>query len=633
MDNAIQAFTKGVHNLLDDTLIPQDAASDAKNWITQDGRIKLSSGKYRIGTEGAAGAVYGQIFGYKVDGTKVHWRKIGTKIQYYDGSAWTDIVTGLTDGADYTFSNYSSLAGTFTFAFGPDGIYKFHNANPGSYISLYDSAINFKGYAFIDRGRTILWGRSEDKTGLYGSKIDRQNSTVYTSVSAETIGSGDGVTLSFSGTLAFKGGGATRNCFGVSVAVTGGETFTDNYKGTLTGSAGGTGTINYITGAWTLTFTVAPANSANNIKATYQWEDSNTAGVTDFRKSGTRVAGEGFQFPQDEGGDAIQTILIGQDGAYYSLKKQSAYRLEIDPDDTNATNLVYRRDIGVPCMRAAVSTSKGIVFINTANAEKPELTILQRNPLGDNIEPVVLFPHFRFANYSYADASLTTWERYIVIACRTADATANDRVLLADITEKTVDITAYHARTFAQDSGSLYCGSSVSQTVYQLYSGYDDDGLTIENFWTSKGENFKSNRLKKYRKQRFSGRIDPDQYAEVYIDYDDAGFQLVGTIRGDGTYVDNTTPQEIGALMVGESQVGGNVSATVFPFQIEFKLKVPKFQKRNIKIVAKGIGYLDFDGMTDHDIFTFENKLPKRFRQKQNVSLDGQSTDQANPSF
>lgn len=633
MDNEIQAFTKGVHNLLEDHLIPKDAASDSKNWYTQDGRIKLVPGRYRIGAEGASGALYGHIFGYKVDGTKVHWRKIGAKIQYFDGSAWQDVVTGLTAGADYTFTNYSSLAGSFTFAFGIDGIYKFHNANPGSYISLYDSAKNFKGHAFIDRGRTILWGRAEDRTGLYGSKIDRQNSTVYTTVTDENIGSGDGIDLTFNGTLAFKGGGATRNCFGVRVAVTGGETFTDDYKGNLTGSAGGTGTINYITGAWTLTFTVAPANASNNIKATYQWEDSNAAGVTDFTKSGTRLAGEGFQFPQDEGGDAIQTILIGQDGAYYSLKRQSAYRLEIDPDDTNATNLVYRRDIGVPSLRGAVSTSKGIVFINTANAEKPELTILQRNPLGDNVEPIVLFPHFRFSDYSYADATIETWERYVVIACRTPDATANDRILLCDLTAGTVDITAYHARTFAKDGATLYCGSSVSESTYQLYNGYDDDGFPIDNYWISKGETFKTSRLKKYRKQRFSGRIDPDQSAEIYIDYDDAGFQLVGTIRGDGTYVDNTTPQEIGAQMIGESQVGGLVSATVFPFQVEFKLKIPKFQKRKVKIVAKGIGYLDFDTLTDHDVFTFENKLPKRFRVKQNVSLDGQSTDVPSPSF
>ena len=130
--------------------------------------------------------------------------------------------------------------------------------------------------------------------------------------------------------LAFKSGGATRNCFGVVITV-GTETFTDDYNGALVGSAGGTGTINYITGAYTVS--VAGAGTA-----TYQWENSNVKGITDYTKSATRIAGEGFILRQDVGGDAIQTVLIGQDGAYYSLKKNSCYRLELDLEDINPRN-------------------------------------------------------------------------------------------------------------------------------------------------------------------------------------------------------------------------------------------------------------------------------------------------------
>jgi hypothetical protein len=639
-DHEIPAFTKGVHNLLSAELIPSDAASDASNWYTQDGRIKLIPGRLRIGTEGAVGGIQGEIWGYKVDGTKVHWRKSGAAIQYFDGTAWQNTVTGLTTTADYTFTNYSSLAGTFTFAFGVDGIYKMHNAFPASYNAMYSSAKNFKGYAFIDRGRTILWNRPEDKTGLYGSKIDPQNGTVYTTVTAETLGTGDGVTLAFTGTLTFKAGAATRNCFGVTVTVTSGETFTDNYLGVLTGSAGGTGTINYLTGAWTLTFTVAPAAAANNIKSTYQWEDSNAGGVTDFTHTATRIAGEGFQFPQDEGGDAIKTVLIGQDGSYYSMKSQSAYRLTLDPTDLNAENLVYRRNMGVPFLRSAVSMQKGIVFMNTGNVEKPELTILQRNPVGGDIEPLTLFPHFAFSNYLYDDCAIDTFDRYILIACKTATATSNDTILLCNLTDGTVDILGFNARTFAPDSGFLYIGSSITRTIYQLFSGYDDDGLALSNYWISKDENLRPHlrkyipeTLKKVRYLRLRGRIDPNQYYEVYVSYDDAGFQLVGTVRGSGTYVDYTEPQAVGTNPVGMSQIGGDVFTTVFPYFLQLKLKSPKFRKRMIKFVAKGIGYLDIEAMVDHQILGFENRIPKRFRSKQNVSLDGLSTDEALPSY
>lgn len=625
----IKLFKSGVHTLLDDEEIPQDAASAALNWYDQDGRTILVPGKLRIGAEGVAGEVTGEIFGNKIDGTQVHWRKIGTKIQYDSGTAavpvWTDVITGLTSAADYSFSNYSSLAGSFTFAVGVDGIYKMHNANPASYISLYDSTKNFKGKAIIDKGRMLLWDRPEDKTGLYGSWIDTQEGVsgslgVYTSVSGEA-------TTSLTGTLAFKAGGATRNCFGVTITLTGsGEVYTDNYLGVLTGSLGGTGTINYITGDYTM-------SNAGVGTAAYQWENANLRGVTDFGKSSTRAAGEGFQFPQDEGGDAIQTVLIGADG-YYSMKKQSVYRLALEATDTNATNEVFRKNIGVASYRGSIATGAGNAFINTANPTKPELTILQKNPVGDAIEPFTLFPHFKFADYVYDDATLDTYERYILVACKTPSATSNDTILLCDLSNNTVDVTGYHARTFAQSGGLLYMGSSVSQTVYNLFSGFDDDGFAIDNYRDSKNELYGSSVLKKLRKLRLKGLISPDQVCEVYISYDNSGYQLVGTILGSGSYVDYTSPQTIGSNFIGSSQVGGDDLTNIYPFLMEIKLKkVPKFRTRKIRFKATGIGYMSIENQIDWDISTYQDKIPSQYRQKANVSLDGLTTDNDAPVY
>lgn len=619
----ITLFKSGTHNLLPDEVIPQDAASDSKNWYTQDGRIKLIAGRQLVGTEGTLGKITGEIFGYRPDGTTVHWRKAGTAIQYFNGTTWVDVITGLTSTADYTFSNYSSLAGAFTFAFGVDGIYKMVNANPTSYISLYNSAKNFKGHAFIDKGRTILWNRLEDKTGLYGSKIDAQNSTVYTSVSGEA-------TTSLTGTLAFKAGGATRNCFGVTITLTGtGEVYTDNFNGVLSGSLGGTGTINYVSGVYTV------SNSGVGTAA-YQWEDSNIKGVTDFTKSATRLAGEGFQFPQDEGGDPIITVLIGPDGAYYSIKQRSVYRLALDSDDTNATNEVFRKEIGVASLRSAISTGKGIVFVNVANEEKPEMTILQKNPIGDAIEPFVLFPHFKFSDYNYDDCNIDFYERYIIVCCRdlSTASTVNDTILLCDMANGTVDETGYGARTSAKDAGILYIGSPITFSVYKAYIGFDDDGLSIDNQWTSKGETYETTRLKKFRKIRLQGKISPDQSYQVQVSYDDAGFQTVGTVLGSGDYVDYDAEQVIGGNIVGAAQIGGDDSVNIYPYYMEIRLKkVPKFRKRKIKFVALGIGYVDIETEIDWDVEFYQDKIPARFRQKQNVSLDGETTDMANPEF
>src|ERR1700692_598103 len=110
-DHELTLFKSGVNNLLEDENIPPDAAQDESNWVTQDGRLKLAGGRLPVGAEGPQGSEQGQIFGYKVDGSKIHWRKTSAgKIQYFNGTAWQDVVTGLSTTADYKFSNYSSLA-------------------------------------------------------------------------------------------------------------------------------------------------------------------------------------------------------------------------------------------------------------------------------------------------------------------------------------------------------------------------------------------------------------------------------------------------------------------------------------------------------------------------------------------
>lgn len=621
MDKIIPLFKSGVHSLLDDEVIPLDAASSSSNWYTNTGRLKLIPGKELIGASGVAGNITGEIFGYKVNGTKVHWRKKGAVIQYLNGTTWTNVVTGLTSTADYSFANYSSLAGTFTYAFGADGIYKMHNAVPGSFNTMYSSTKNYKGKAIIDKGRAILWDRAEDKTGLYGSYIDRQDSTVYTTVAGEA-------TTSLTGTLAFKAGGATRNCFGVTITITAsGEVYTDAYLGTLAGSLGGTGTINYITGAYTL-------SNPGVGTAGYRWEDSNVKGVTDFTHTATRVAGEGFQFPQDEGGDAILSVLVGIDGNYYSMKKQSVYSLAIDADDLGATNEVYRRELGIPSYRAATSMQLGIVFMDTSKYELPQLTLLEKNPIGGQIIPKVLFTHFKFANYLYDDCTVSTYDRYILVACKTLNATYNDTILLCDVENKTVDITSYAGRTFAKDAGDIYMGSSITENVYKLFSGFDDDGSMIDNFWTGRGETWDSENLKKHRYIRLQGNIASTQSYEVYINYDNSGAQLVGTVVGSSSYVDYASPQTIGSNIVGTAPVGGDITAVTYPYFMQINLKkVPKFRKRQITYKALGIGYVDISTHMDFGIQAYEGKIPSRFRLKQNVSNDGLTTNLDNPQY
>lgn len=626
MDFTIPTFVSGVWNLIDPENIPRDAAQDSTNFVTQDGRAVLIPGRELKGSAGVVGGTTGFHKGYRVDGTPVFYVKRGTKIAYWDGSDWTDIITDLVATDEYTFANYASLAGAFTYINGPTAYYKVVSANPTSPINVYDSTKNFYGYITIDKGRTLLWNRDRDKTGLYGSYIDRQNSTVYTTVAGEAVGALGSTT--YTGTLAFKAGGVRRSCFGVSIAgavVAGTETFSDNFNGVLTSNYGGTGTINYATGAYSVTFSDVTTGA---VTTGYQWEDSSVHGVTDFSKSATRAAGEGFVFPQDEGGDAILNVLIGQDGAYYSMKSRSAYTLSIDADDLGATNEVYRKEMGLPHFRAAISTNKGIFFVNTVNPTKPEVTILQRDKTSMAIEPIVLFKHFKFSDFEYDSASISGYDRWMMIFCRTPDSTTNNRILMCNLDSKTVDIVTYSGMQSIQDGQNLYVADSVTTSVYTIFSGFDDLQSPIDAYWIGRDEMLGTDTLKKNRRLRFKGRIDPDQSVEVFINVDEAGFQQVGTIVGSASYVNLSDSQSIGGNFIGSAQIGGSDTANAFGYFMELKARTGKYRKLAIKLVPTGIGYFDFDTITFFDVLLFEGRMPKASRQKQNVSLDGLNTDQ-----
>lgn len=614
----IKALVSGIHNVLPDEVIPRDASSDSLGWLTRDGHAELQYGRQPVGTIGSLGKSYLEHTAYKADGTTVRFRKVNSAIQYFNGTAWIDVITGLTTAAEYTASNYQSLAGAFVYFFGVDGIYKIATANPTDYASLYDSAKNFKGYGFIDKARSILWGRAEDGAGLYGSYIDGQNSTVYTTVAGEA-------TTSLTGTLTFKAGGSKRTCFAVVITLTGsGEVYTDNYNGVLTGSLGGTGTINYMTGAYTM-------SNAGVGTATYQWEDSNVKGVTDFTKSATRLAGEGFVVRQDAFGTAIK-VVIPLDGSYFSLKANCAYRFALDTEDLNPTNEIFRTDIGVSTLRSGTGTGKGIVFMNTANVSQPRLEILKRNPLGDNFDVTPLFTHFQFANYTYTDALVDTWDNYIIVGCN-EDSDANNRLLLCDPKTKTVDVSYYGIRTSTKLAGILHGGDPITQTTWELFTGFDDNGIALNNFWESAGETYATNQLKKTKKLRYRGKIDASQSIGVYIQLDDADFQLVGTILGSGDYVDYSTTYALGTTFIGQANIGGGNTVNVYAFFLQLKIKTAKFRKRKIRFVANGIGFAQIEQMTDFDIWVYEDKMPARYRSKQNVSLDGTQTDLANPDY
>lgn len=609
----IETFGLGIHNVVEADKIKAGASSDSLGWVTKDTSIELVRGRIIYGDESAATT---PIQGYGIfkrsDGEIVHFRKTGTAIQYLNSSGvWTDSATGLTDGEWVDFNQYISSAGNFVYATGTDGCWKIPLANPADAIVLTSTTksptgTTDYGHTLISDSRIFAWDLTKNRTAVFLSYID---SISYTDVSAEAIGASG--STNYTGTLAFKAGGSTRSCHAI-VFTDGTQTMADDGSGGFTGD--GTGTINYATGAYNITFDVTTTGA---VTSDYSWEDSNNGGISDFTfTSPTRVAGEGDVIPQPYGGIKIQNI-IPLTGKYYSIKDNSVYELDLTDDDTNATNKVYNAHIGSLYHSSSIATSLGIVFMDTSNPETPRLTRLEYNLAGDKLIPNELAPHFDFSEYEWDKCAMRTFGEYIVFSGRDKDKTYNNKLFRWNSRLNSVDVLPYRADTLASSEGVMYTGDSLTENVYKVFNGFDDEEGVITNFWNGNEDRFKTSSLKRYKWQVLKGLISIDQSIEVYASYDGGAYQLVATISGTADYVDKEQSVTIGSLEIGSGEVGGGgAGVTAYYFYHEFKIRTPKFGKRVLRFKATGIGHASISFIDEKEVQLSgsSRRIPKKYR-------------------
>lgn len=613
----VSKFIKGLITSIEDRAIPDGAASNSLNWLTKGDRVELRKGYKVLGTENSGtGKIDGLHVAYKADGTQVLSRKRGRKLEYYDTSTsdWVETGTNLFPAAaendEASFTNYASLAGNQMFISSPNsGMYKIMVANPGSYTDLTASQ-NFKGYIKIKQNRMFLWGRNEDKTGIYGSYID---TATYTTVSGESLGTGDGSDTTFSGTLAFKAAGSVRTCFAVTIKVNSVITLTDDYNGNLKDSSGVTrGSINYTTGAYDITFGTAPGNT-HPIVADYQWENSNNNGVTDFTKSSPRTAGQGFVFRQDDGGSPTQNVCSYGD-TEYCLHTRLTYALTLTATDTNATNLIYRDSVGIPNRRAAVATGDGVYLIDDLDQTNPKFRLLTLNNISTQVIPIAVSDALDLKDYRFDKGVAEENGDLIIFECRHKDSTENDTTFVYDKRYKSFDRLNYNFSCAAKYNGALVVGDSISDNVFEVLSGFDDNGSTISNFWESNLSDLDIEILKKVRRLWIQGEISKNQTLKFYLALDNGSYVLVGTQNGTDNNVDTKPRTVIGSDAIGEATLGGQTSTNVYNYVKEIRLTQGKFQRAKLKVEATSIGYASVSTYTYFDIILNQAKLPTKYR-------------------
>lgn len=590
--------------------------TDGLNWLHIGGdrkngadKLELRRGYELLGVDAGVGKVTGLGIGIHADSSETLFKTRARKIEYYDSTnnVWLEVGTNSlssdASGEDISIEPYASLAGYALYFSSPNSsIYKIMVANPSTLIDM--SSTSFRGRIKIKDNRMFLWQRlgtnkQKDNTGLYGSKLDKDSYADYTTVSGEAIGSSGSQT--YAGTLAFKAAGSKRSCFAVTFT-DGTETFTDNYDGVLTGSLGGSGTINYASGAYSISFFTVAVGS---VTATYQWEDPTSGGVADFSTpSSPRLATESFIIRQDEGGGQLQNVG-SYDGAYYCFHETKTWKLTISADDTDASNLPYRTKVGIENWKGMSDTSDGIYYVDTSSESATDVRIkkLSLENISTSVIPYSVSDLILLEDYRFDYAVLREWGDFIVLACRTSDATQNNRLFLYDrrlgLWNPPHDIQAY---TLAVFNGALVGGDSTTNNVYELYSGLSDDDSVITNYVTFNISNYGIEGLKKTKRFITEGEIQEDQILQVYASFDRGDFVLIDTIYGNGDYVDIGSDIAVGKNTIGKNSIGTGDVVLANHYKKETKISTDVFNQIQFKFMATQIGYVSMSMYTSKDI-------------------------------
>ena len=551
-DHTVSKFL-GLNTFVRDlkTLAP-GVASASTNWITSKfgDNIQLRRGTFLMGNrETGAGKITGMGVGSKPDGSQLLFFTHGRKAKYFNDATEenveisTDLFPAAASGEDIWISPYHNLAGAFGYLGSLNGgTFKVPLANPGS---AKDQQVTDRyGMLKFDQGRAFAGllkasdGSKLGRTSFYISKIDKDTFSQYTQVTAEAIGALGSTT--YSGTLA--GIAAKRTIFLFVVYEAGGETLIDNGDGTLTGNQGSTGTINYATGAYSITFNHTTTGA---VTCDYRWEDATSGGVLDFTYSTPRTAGQGDVQLEAEGGGPFMTVITFL-GVQYAFHKTRTWQYSYSTDDTEAVHLPYR-NIGIPYPLAADKTPDGILLIDVSNPNDPKV---RRMEVGQNTNNLTIVPTpisdaLDLSGHAFDYALAKRWGDLEIIVCQ--DYTGanknsyNSVMYVRNVVSGAWDRLEVFASRLDEYEGTLVFGDFLSNNIYTFFSGFDDDGSPIANYWQDGKLNVGTDNLKTVHRMVVRGLIDKYQDIRVSLAYDDGEYTDVFIIEGDGDYVDRAS--------------------------------------------------------------------------------------------
>ncbi len=694
--NGLNTFIK------DPTELGDGQSPDSVNWITgrYKDNISLRRGYALLGKtrRTGTGRITGLGIGTRQDSTQVPFFTYGQKINYYDSVAddtkevnTTNILPIAANNEDVSVMPYKSITGDHCYFTSPhSSIYKIEVANPGDVLDL--GSTQFRGHAAINTNRMFLWKRNDAYGQKYTSviyiSVSEGNYTLsqYTQSTGNSIGTGNGTTKNYTGTLPAipskstvfnvevagpiaagtsvtaitKANVAqvTSTAHGLSVgdavyitgvsgmtqinnvigivdtvidannvtisintsaftAYTSGGTmykceyWNDDKNGNMVSSAGGTGTINYTTGAYNITFITAPI--AATIYAQYYSENSTSGGVADFTGTGSAVYNE-----FDGGGDI--TTIIPFDQVQYAFHLLTTWALNIN--NSTPSNIPYRSTLGTPYLLGAYTTDDGIMFLDNSVPSMPQIKTLAVSMITASaavvVVPELISQMLDLTSFGFNQVAMFRWSEYDLMACAPSQngvvGSNNAGIFVRNIYSNQYDYIDIPASCFVEYNGTLLSGDSLSNNLWTLFSGFDDDGANINNHWTGKMFNLGVAGLKKSNRFVIRGLIQSTQSININFSFDSAPFVTFFTVEGNGSYVNTGNPVTVGSSTIGSNVVGGGGDViTAYPFEVEFIVNADTFEYVQPQFEATGIGYVQIDNFTFKDNrFKGRRVLPTR---------------------
>lgn len=394
------------------------------------------------------------------------------------------------------------------------------------------------------------------------------------------------------------------------------EVFQDNQQGVLTSNLGGTGTINYATGAYNITFNTAPSNGVSVI-GNYYIENATSGGILDFSFSVSNPSlGQGYLLLQGATGPLLASS--GFQGIEYCFHLYRTWNVSLPTASgtyTDITNQQYWSHVGIPYARAQYATGDGVLLLDNTNPSEPKYSILAI-PAGSTnltVVPTWISQDLDLSDFSHTNAVVFRWGEYNILACQPlvngTPSGFNTVFFVQDIETNLWNKLDYSVTSLADFQGALLSGDSLSPNAFVLFSGMDDDENIIDNFWDSSLTNLSLQGQKKARYFYVQGLIQRPQAIQISYALDNGQFVKAFTILGTGPYVNSSAPVGVGSNTLGSTTIGsGEISA--LPFEIQFPVMTDYFEYIQIQIQALGIGWAQINKFGFRDIRHKNLKTP-----------------------